>query len=665
MSGVKNVNGLANMFAQAIGFNQDLSTWNVLKVPSRPYEFDSGLTTTWTLPRPKWGTDGKPIIVPPIVPYDSNSFNVLIEQTETQSPTNVDITLTLNPDARDWEVWIGNEMIASPYYAKAPVTVSNKSITIPNNNNRTQIAVKGSMSTVTLLMASPLTYTSLDKITTNVINYSPTINSYRFTVKESALTVPDTLPSHITSLSEMFKECTNILSDISGWDTSNILYATRMLNGATNFNQDLSGWNVFNIKSKPTSFDDYCNSWTLPRPIWGTTGVGEVIEYDDTGAFKFTVNGPINDSELRIQMYDPNPDWVLLRDGNVVGGGLQGNGSSITFANTDKTSSEYALIGSDFVTTLNEGGWSAAVGSIEVTQFPSKTVAVRFGLGGIPFTVPTTLPKNITTLGSMFSGCTKFNQDISMWDISHVTELYEVFKDCTSFNQPLNTWDVSNSPELRGMFQGASVFNQPLDNWNVGLVTNVSDMFRSASKFNQDISSWNVSNVTNMSSMFSYAKAFNQDLSTWNVLNISTKPEYFDSMTSAWVLPRPTWGPTIDCTGATENVKLNISGGVSDLRYKVEINGHVFNEDGGVDISTGWHTVAPALYFMCEDNGDNTLTMTVYEDNALNTLPVKLTPISHLTTATITGGDTVANPTFKYDEGTSSISFCVITEWAA
>lgn len=985
MSGVKNVNGLANMFAQATGFNQDLSTWNVLKVPSRPYEFDSGLTATWTLPRPKWGTDGKPITVPPIVPYDSNSFNVLIEQTETQSPTIVNITLNLNQDASDWEVWIGNEMIASPQYAKAPVTVSNNTITIPNSNNRTQIAVKGSMSTVALLMASPVAYTSLGKITTSVINYSPTINSYRFTVKESALTVPDTLPGHITSLSEMFKGCTNILSDISGWDTSNIMYATSMLNGATNFNQDLSGWNVVNIKSKPTSFDDYCNSWTLPRPIWGSDGSKVELPNYTPMEFNVTTTDAEHYSEgLSFEVHGLESDYFILID-DVTRVDAETSHPSVSITNYGSYSAikinnigvnkvvnyKFYTKGSLFnIVSMNPG----SIANVDMVSFSDHISKYTLYMNDTPFKAPAVLPKHITSLDNMFSG-NVFDQDLSGWDTSHVTSMVETFKGCNAFNSPLDTWDVSDVTTMKGMFNECKVFNQPLNSWDVSSVlnmnemfisahafdqplnnwkvdkvttmremfkyayvfnqdismwnmtgvTDISEMFYQAMKFNQPLNAWNVSDVTNMSGLFSIALVFdqpldtwntnnvtnmstmfseaivfnqpldtwntskvtnmsgmfnearafnqdlsswdvslipelpnqfydkvdewtlpkpvwgtsgkttaepvatnfrfevdntmnaeqrvldinlhssdfctilrngeaiyvsspigdpseitmsntwpdrtisiivppntkntyevtnptvkkmvlsvntfnnleadinvlsfsadiphyqfnveawpltvpnsipstvksaymmfwnarnfnsdisawdvsnitdmsymfygtakfNQDLSTWNTTAILEEPAGFAVNAESWTLPRPTWGPTVDCNGATENVKLNVSGGVSNLRYKVEINGHVFNEDGAVDISTGWHDVASELYFMCEDNGDNTLTMTVYEDNGGNTLPVKLTPLSDLTTATITGGDTVANPTIKYDEGTSSISFCVITEDAA
>ena len=60
ISGITRSASMESMFANALAFNQDLSAWNVLVIPSRPYEFDSGTTATWTLPKPVWGTTGTP-----------------------------------------------------------------------------------------------------------------------------------------------------------------------------------------------------------------------------------------------------------------------------------------------------------------------------------------------------------------------------------------------------------------------------------------------------------------------------------------------------------------------------------------------------------------------------------------------------------------------------
>jgi surface protein len=50
-----NVTDMDFMFFDASGFDDDLSVWCVLLIPSRPDGFDDG-ATSWTQPRPVWGT---------------------------------------------------------------------------------------------------------------------------------------------------------------------------------------------------------------------------------------------------------------------------------------------------------------------------------------------------------------------------------------------------------------------------------------------------------------------------------------------------------------------------------------------------------------------------------------------------------------------------------
>ena len=68
----------------------------------------------------------------------------------------------------------------------------------------------------------------------------------------------------------MFSCASSFNQDISGWDTSKGIDMIYMFEYAESFNQDLSGWCVELIASQPNSFDTGADSWTLPRPVWGT-----------------------------------------------------------------------------------------------------------------------------------------------------------------------------------------------------------------------------------------------------------------------------------------------------------------------------------------------------------------------------------------------------------
>ena len=54
----------------------------------------------------------------------------------------------------------------------------------------------------------------------------------------------------------------------------------------------------------------------------------------------------------------------------------------------------------------------------------------------------------------MFYDATRFNQDISDWDVSSVNYMYSMFDGAESFNQDISDWDVSSVTDMRYMFAG-------------------------------------------------------------------------------------------------------------------------------------------------------------------------------------------------------------------
>jgi len=89
-------------------------------------------------------------------------------------------------------------------------------------------------------------------------------------------------------------------------------------------------------------------------------------------------------------------------------------------------------------------------------------------------------------MSQMFRG-SKFNQNISEWDVSKTNVMSYMFA-LSVFNQALSKWDVSSVENMEGMFSD-SEFNQKISNWDVSSVINMLGMFRE-SAFNQDISKW-------------------------------------------------------------------------------------------------------------------------------------------------------------------------------
>ena len=123
-----------------------------------------------------------------------------------------------------------------------------------------------------------------------------------------------------------------------------------------------------------------------------------------------------------------------------------------------------------------------------------------------------------------FSGATKFDRDLSGWDMSGATDISLMFGSLVGssivFNGDVSSWDVSSVKQMDGTFQGCQLFNQDLSNWNVGKVITMESTFYRTAAFNSDISGWNVSSIQKMPFIFEEATAFNRDLSKWDISHI-------------------------------------------------------------------------------------------------------------------------------------------------
>ncbi len=126
------------------------------------------------------------------------------------------------------------------------------------------------------------------------------------------------------------------------------------------------------------------------------------------------------------------------------------------------------------------------------------------------------------SLSGMFAGATRFNGDLSAWDVSKIGDMSRMFEGATAFDQPLGSWDTSHAMYMNFMFRKATSFNQPLDTWDTSSVTDMGSMFNGAEVFDQPLGAWDTSEVKDMSGVFAGAIAFDQPLSTWNTSRVRT-----------------------------------------------------------------------------------------------------------------------------------------------
>ena len=239
---------------------------------------------------------------------------------------------------------------------------------------------------------------------------------------------------------------------------------------------------------------------------WETTGSGEILTI------------PTRTAEL---LYSYTIDWG---DGNV-DESVRGDVSHV-----------YQTIG---IHTISISGFAFPAISLKLNENSQKQLrsiehwgtiewsTMEGAFTGTDLVINTNEAPNlnrVTSMSSMFQD-SKFNQDISTWDVSRVTDMEFAFRR-SDFNQDISTWDVSRVTNMRGMFSDTE-FNQDISTWDVSRVTDMSFMF-SNSKFNQDISTWNISNVTDTRAMFQLAE-FNQNIGNWDVSNVTNMGFMFNN----------------------------------------------------------------------------------------------------------------------------------------
>ncbi len=61
----------------------------------------------------------------------------------------------------------------------------------------------------------------------------------------------------------------------------------------------------------------------------------------------------------------------------------------------------------------------------------------------------------VGSLNDFFNGCKKFNQDVSMWDVSNIHFFVQTFFKCENFKQDLSKWDVGNAQQWENVFKGS------------------------------------------------------------------------------------------------------------------------------------------------------------------------------------------------------------------
>ena len=293
-----NVTDMYAMFYGASAFNQDLSGWCVGNIPSRPDQFDNN-ATSWTLPRPGWGTCPRLESIPKLLEsagYELADCHIFVAN---DKPVAVPIASGTVP------IFVAVDGVVKDYATEVKYKTFNNStihaIFDWDNTFRYQllwfsdIIQFGSRS----VGGEPVGYTNPTPLASGRIPGQLKMGRFAFSWMTGAnpTAIRDLDVSNVTNMQGMFKDSSSFNQNISGWDVSNVTNMsevfqsassfnqpignwdvskattmTAMFYDASSFNQDLSQWCVINAGTNNGDFDNGADAWILPnsRPVWGT-----------------------------------------------------------------------------------------------------------------------------------------------------------------------------------------------------------------------------------------------------------------------------------------------------------------------------------------------------------------------------------------------------------
>lgn len=599
---VSNVTNMEYMFEDATGFNRDLSSWCVTNMTMEPYHFRTN-TPSWTLPKPVWGT------CPSMTNNPEPNGDTLIFTIAADNNVlyNTPFAIKLGAVGDDWQLSNESGVIASATFNAPGVSV----ISDVNNKEVRLSSIANKTSTYTLTIDTDIVRfqygTSQESgsanISVNVEKFSNTVSRYGFILPTVNLTVPEEIPSNVTSFSEMFAHSKYFNQDISMWDTSNVTDMYRMFNHAERFNQDLNGWDVSNVTTMEDmflhayEFNGDITRWNVSNVTTmsgtfnaargfnqdiGMWDVGKVTTmrsiFFDAGSFNQDLSGwnvlTITEEPISFYYDYPTESWILPKPvwGTFPPRPVSSNVTAFTHVSSnDSYNHGTKSINVQIQHPLN-GEWSLYKNDVLVanesiaTDANVKVSRTDYGYTYVTLKFPTASTTDFEIHGTMEKLVLGVDSEGTSDAIGATTTLHS-FSDTVAayeFNYARNNIimpDVlpTHLTDLTRLFFNCNYINQDLDMWDVSHVTNMKEMFYGCDNFNGDIRNWDVSNVTNMDQMLDGTRYFNRDLSNWCVSNITSEPLAF-SLGERHEAPKPVWGtcPVPKPERVFNNADLNI-----------------------------------------------------------------------------------------------------------
>jgi len=402
---------------------------------------------------------------------------------------------------------------------------------------------------------------------------------------ENLISVPNSLPSTVTCIGQMFSMADLFNSDISLWDVSNVEEMDGMFYSADAFNQDLSSWNLSNVHNiggmfeLAVSFNQDISAWDVSGvtdmtyafseatsfnqdlSLWNVSSVTD-MEYMFYGAILFNSDISSWDVSNVVNMYsmfeeassfnqDLSP-WNVISaeylDYFFDNSGISPANYSkilvswsqlslISGANFEANSTHYYSFAEDARQSMVDQGWSISdAGPIDGQMILSYNTNLS---GGLEIQLP--LYDNVDVLVNWGDGTpgetittdgnhshTYASEGVYTVTISgHFSRFgYSGVMPGSDKLLGVSAWEGLGITSLENAFYQATNL-ESLPTYLPNTVTNLSWMLYGATNYNGDISTWDVRDIDNMSATFYAASSFNQNLGIWDVSSTTNMSDMF------------------------------------------------------------------------------------------------------------------------------------------
>jgi surface protein len=361
--------------------------------------------------------------------------------------------------------------------------------------------------------------------------------------------------SKVSETNSMFEGCREFNQSLNDWDTSSFENTSSMFLNASSFNRSINDWDMSNVKiahsmfQSAVKFNQDLDDWDLDN----LTDAGEM--FYNAQAF----NGDIS-------------TWVLPELTNVyrMFRDARAFNRDISSWNVNSISdfSEMFLnawaFNQDLSTWFNSTAIAARIEPLESLYRMFYGARAYVGTGVENWDTST-----VEDMTEMFLGASKFNGDVSGWDVSAVGTdsaglggFASMFQGAASFDQDMSGWcaNNSNAASCEAMFYGCTDLGKAnggaagLANWMAGTTrfTSLASFFRNCSNFDENLSAWDVSAVENLSLLFDFADKFNNGdnsgggIDSWDVSSVTRldstfrRARAFDRLVDSWDVSKVT-----------------------------------------------------------------------------------------------------------------------------